>query len=258
MRLIVEKRRKMEELIATEQVLEKVKIAFHNVKTGILTKEELEDLVINTHALYERAIILRYKAYEAKVFGKDINSDSTKTEKIEIKTEKIIVSEAKIESKLEPEVQVLNNPSPTIDFSIFDDLEPVDSKKIPEEIKIEVKTVEKSLETPAQVSIFEEVETVSSHVDLFKKIKQMSDAPSINAKLNSLVGAFGFAQKLQIVNELFGGSQFAFSAFVEEADAIETKDGANAFLHKSIQHHKMSIDGDAFSQLVLTYERKYV
>jgi hypothetical protein len=256
---IVEKRKKMKELAATEKVLEKVKEAFKNVQTGVLTQAELEDLVDNAHALYERALILRYKAYESKVFGKDISEiiqPNVEEEKVVVDVKK---EEEKPVAKDEPEVQVLSNPTPTIDFSIFDDLEPVDSKNIPEEIIIEVKPIEKPVEPIAeQKSIFEEIEPIATHVDLFQKMKQKSDAPFMNSKLESLIGAFGFAQKLQIVNELFAGSQEAFANFVEEADLKATRDDANIHLHKSVQLHKMSTDSDAFVQLVLTYERKYV
>ena len=59
----------MANLSTIETRLQAIEETFSKLNHGTLTREELEELVVNTQELYERAIILRYKAFEEKIFG---------------------------------------------------------------------------------------------------------------------------------------------------------------------------------------------
>lgn len=59
----------MANLNALESTIQAIQTAYSQLKSGNLSQEELDLLVENSKELYERAVILRYKAYEEKVFG---------------------------------------------------------------------------------------------------------------------------------------------------------------------------------------------
>lgn len=59
----------MSKLGSKEEILAAIQARFEQISSGNLSADELESLVELTRELHERALILRYKAYEEKVFG---------------------------------------------------------------------------------------------------------------------------------------------------------------------------------------------
>lgn len=59
----------MTNLNTLETTLKAIEQAINALKNGQLTEEELAQFVEDSKELYEKAIVLRYKAYEEKVFG---------------------------------------------------------------------------------------------------------------------------------------------------------------------------------------------
>lgn len=59
----------MTNLNTLETTLKAIEHAINALKNGQLTEEELAQFVEDSKELYEKAIVLRYKAYEEKVFG---------------------------------------------------------------------------------------------------------------------------------------------------------------------------------------------
>jgi hypothetical protein len=56
-----------------EDLLVSIQLLFNNLKIGKLSEEDMETLVNSTRELHERALILRYKAYEHKIYGETSN-----------------------------------------------------------------------------------------------------------------------------------------------------------------------------------------
>jgi flagellar biosynthesis GTPase FlhF len=52
-----------------EEILSAIQSIFENIQSGRLTADEMDSLVELTRELNERALILRYKSYEEKIFG---------------------------------------------------------------------------------------------------------------------------------------------------------------------------------------------
>lgn len=59
----------MSKLGSKEEILSAIQLHFENIQSGNLTADAMESLVELTRELHERALILRYKSYEEKVFG---------------------------------------------------------------------------------------------------------------------------------------------------------------------------------------------
>lgn len=127
----------MTNLTALETTLKAIQSAYDALLEGNLSKEEMDLLVENSQKLYERAVILRYKLHEAKVF------DSQAAQRIAD-----FIEQSSVESETSPE-------PPLFDFTLFDasdsDTEPVSSPQIPfhhEEITEEESEAEESPSTP--------------------------------------------------------------------------------------------------------------
>lgn len=129
----------MGSFVSKEDILVEIAILFKQMENGKLTLEELEQLVNLSGSLHERAVILRYKAFEEKVFGvrpvvaEEIPVIETITETIIETIIEVQIEEEVIENKIiEQEVHEEEAPlfkmdvkdEPSFGFSLFgNDLE---------------------------------------------------------------------------------------------------------------------------------------
>lgn len=118
-----------------EEILSSIQALFENIQSGSLTADEMDSLVELTRELHERALILRYKSYEEKIFGiaptkVEVQIEETfeeieeATENIEIEEEPHILSFEEVEEEiLEHEKQEVVNDEPVFDFDMFEKAE---------------------------------------------------------------------------------------------------------------------------------------
>lgn len=123
----------MENFISKEDILVEIAVLFKQMDNGKLTIDELEELVKLSRDLHERTLILRYKAFEEKVFG----VRPTAVE-VPIQVEETVdVEEAPVEVIEEPTAQIEDE----------DEIEPIVEQTVIEEeigedaplFKVEVK-----------------------------------------------------------------------------------------------------------------------
>ncbi|MFA9221727.1 MAG: hypothetical protein ACEQSL_11115, partial [Sediminibacterium sp.] len=118
-----------------EEILSSIQALFENIQSGSLTADEMESLVELTRELHERALILRYKSYEEKIFGiaptnVEVQMEETfeeieaAAEVEEISEEPHILSFEEVEEEiLEHEKQEVTNDEPVFDFDMFEKAE---------------------------------------------------------------------------------------------------------------------------------------
>lgn len=118
-----------------EEILSSIQVLFENIQSGSLTADEMESLVELTRELHERALILRYKSYEEKIFGiavpqvevqieETIEEIEVAVEVEEISEEPHILSFEEVEEEiLEHEKQEVVNDEPVFDFDMFEKAE---------------------------------------------------------------------------------------------------------------------------------------
>lgn len=175
-----------------------------------LSQEELSELEKLSQKLYERAVILSYKAKE-EVF----HSSSREEQIIEKKEEpKPIVQEAPVqetveETVVEEEIQ--------FDFSSGFDAEtenPVEVQQEPTPVVTETPVVEI---TTSQDDFYQ----------FFEKFYREAQNDKIgHAKINSLKGAFGLNDRMLFINELFSGNSDLFNETIEHLDSLEDNEKA--------------------------------
>jgi hypothetical protein len=160
----------MGNFISKEDILVEIAVLFKQMDNGNLSIEELEELVKLSRDLNERILILRYKAFEEKVFGvrpvatevpeivEEVVSPEAPIEIIDepvptVEVEEIIIEEPTIEEEA-PLFKLDVKDEPSFGFSLFgSQLDEIEEEKI--NVIPEVKEV--IIETPVnETSNFEE------------------------------------------------------------------------------------------------------
>lgn len=249
----------MANLNALESTIQAVQTAYTQLKTGNLSQEELDLLVENSKELYERAVILRYKAYEEKVFGirenvqeevlggfNDATLDSTEmpskmtgfsvTE--EENFNEIEMHSTEIPSKMSDfsdfQASELEEEStqeqPAFDFSLFDDsAEVVKNEELEEEAIEHVSVTATSSDDfgiheekviMEQTTVTPVAEENKGFIAQFSKVDPASFSQIGMSKLDTLIGSFGLNERLQYINELFDGSSEAFAEAIKSLDNL--------------------------------------
>ena len=263
-----------------ESNISAIQAALANLNAGKLTQEELESLVENAKEIYERAVVLRYKAFEEKVFGEKVveepmivNSFIEEQEReiseleLDIPTEQLEEKKEEVENfEINTEEIVAENPS--FDFSLFDDTVEEVQEETLEENAIEHVTVTSTHTDDfgiheekiimEQVTLTPTSDENRAFLDKFTK-KDMSSYNQISsAKIVTLIGAFGLNERLQYINELFDGSSEAFSEAIKAIDNFSSLD--EALIKASIFANQYNWDNasETVEEFVHKIKRRYV
>jgi len=132
----------MRNFVSKEDLLLEIGTCFSKMENGKLSLEELDSLVNHAKDLYERSIILRYKAMEEKVFGEDIVINSSEEQVSEMyQAEEVVEETPAINDEEESntsaeELEELHSEQksePNFGFNLFDYQEEVKEEAIEEQ-----------------------------------------------------------------------------------------------------------------------------
>ncbi len=261
-----------------DSLLESVNSLFHSLNKGELSVNELETLVVQTRELYERAIVLRHKAFE-KILNK--STDSVVVVPVAEINETIIqeVPEIVVEATeeiVQEKSKEIEQPTFDMSFSLFDDLEsdnkPIEEVRkeviIPETVQMTETVVEPIIELKEQVIVVEPVifpepvKVVSQGTkDVFDKMLDVSDnslgSQLMAKKLDSLNGAFGLNEKLQMTHELFNGSSETFYQAIQLFDTLDDFSQAKDVLNKFKEEFSWNLESSLITEFVQKIARRY-
>ena len=264
-----------------EDLLVSVQLLFNNMKIGKLSEEDMETLVSSTRELYERALILRYKAYENKIYGDNAVVENDIIIPEPVKEHLIVEPEIPVmEAIIEPttvEVKEPETPSFDMSFSLFDQLEEPNDTKVEEETPVSESAFQEPLPEEdsfvanesvesvevVQSAVIEEVqpvviETHSAPKDLFDKMLDQNKSLGLMfTKIDSLQGAFGLNEKLQIIRELFNGSSEAFTQAIQIFDMQPDFTHAKTILSNFTLEYSWELDTPIVIEFVQKIARRY-
>ena len=80
----------------------------------------------------------------------------------------------------------------------------------------------------------------------------------MSSHIDSLNGAFSFNERLQIIQELFGGSGDEFTDLIDEIETISNLDQARNKLSNSANKHQWNEESSIAIEFIQKIERKYV
>ena len=132
----------MTNLNTLETTLKAIEQAINALKNGQLTEEELAQFVEDSKELYEKAIVLRYKAYEEKVFGTN-KPTAHLEENSHNNSEKLVVETAAEEKE-----------APSFEFGLFESMNETLEEEV-SEIDVEEELEEENEMDFEQATIFE-------------------------------------------------------------------------------------------------------
>ena len=272
-----------EDLIVTLQLL------FENLNAGSIREDEMETMLETARELYERTLILRYKAYERKVYGEKVEGESLEEEKTFSVEEEVQVEEEKTEIQEE---------KPTFDmaFSLFDELESTnDADLVEEEVSeqdftgdifqdtleevekedelvdafeeeiIDTIEVSETIQTPEETKSFHSYEEItvnpsSTSKDVFDKMLEKDDslgAKLMGLRIDSLNGVFGLNEKLQLINDLFEGSSESFYQAIKIFDNASDFEQAILILSNYANEFSWELDNALVIEFVQKVARRY-
>lgn len=269
----------MTNLSALKVTIEAIQAAYEKLENGKISSEELEILLEQSRELYDRAVILRYKSYEEKVFP---TYEAHSKQQTEISLEKeaahefteieaAVVSVDRVEMPFEVAEKVMENPImeeiPSFDFSLFDDSSEEAKHEVLEEEAIEhisvTATSEEEFGLHEEKIVMEQVTItpVSEENQRFLARYSKTDINNMNqilmSKLDTLIGSFGLNERLQYINELFNGSSEHFSEAVKIIDNQSNIE--EALLKTSVYANQFNWENDSetVEEFVIKIKRRY-
>lgn len=316
--------------IDMQALIEEMGVLIEKIKSGTATLGELEAFTAAAAELHQRSIILRYKAYEAKVFGTpeaavsqpeavvatpetpksepvveteaaseqvaaiqeteeeisfdlfgesedgaemDLFSEEpvaetapevelhvvTETEEEPVAEETMSVSETHLfvdESSDEEE----EFPEPTMELSIEEVVTELEPEVEPvAEYETSAPVMEEPIQDEAPKATPVMVQTGNEH-PVYSRLSTEDNslaARLMAVRLESLKGAFGFNERLQIIQELFNGSNDAFMQAIEHIDTLSTKSEARMLVSRYAHQFEWDKDSNLALEFVQKVERRF-
>lgn len=257
----------MTNLSALAATLHAIQAAYKKLEKGKLSKEEIETLLENSREIYDRAVILRYKAFEEKVFGiSEINVEVT-PEKIEEEPIMMREDDLVLETIVDEEEEIAEEIDTPFDFSLFDDsAEEVKNEELVDEAIEHIsvtKTSSDNLGLHEEKVIMEQVTITPTSSENQRFITKFSKTDPNNAsqiqmsKLDSLVGCFGLNERLQYINELFDGSSEAFADSIKEINNVSSIDEALIKVSSCANQYNWDLDSETVEEFVIKIKRRH-
>lgn len=303
-----------------QSLIEEMNALILKIKSGTASQGEIEAFAAAAAELHERAVVLRYKSYEAKVFGTPMEPV---VEMVIAEPVAEVVAEVEIVEPIVEEEPALNptiatheevvEESEELSFDLFDETDEssfdlfstdVEEPKVETAIEVEVEndaieatliepeepaieaviesTIEEAVVTPQTqetdsthqtqetTQTYQTAETQETHQTektptgdvhpLYKRL--VADDNSLAARLmavrlETLKGAFGFNERLQIIQELFKGSGEDFTKAIETLDTLGSKNEARSIVSRYAHQFEWDKDSNLALEFVQKVERRY-
>lgn len=298
-----------------QALIEEMSALIVKIKNGSATQGELEAFAAAASQLHERAIVLRYKAYEAKVFGTPVVTPIQ--EEVPVREERMTEAETApaVETSVEAEEE-----APEVSFDLFEEPESdqesfdlfsmdvideeVEQTAAAEEEQLTVSEPEPVAEKPSEESIAPAEEPLVSepHSEVpaedsmtfeeplaeMPEEKPVAEQPAVSqsepvvvsgdihpvykrlvtddnslaarlmaVRLDSLKGAFGFNERLQIIQELFDGSAEQFTHAIDTLDTLGSKEEARSVVSGFAYRFSWDKESNLALEFVQKVERRY-
>ena len=268
-------------------LIEEITALLAKIKSGEATMNELEAFAAAANQLNERAIILRYKAIESKVYGRSGTAVSEIPSAIKEEIVPIIeAQEVHPEPEEEPSYDLFGmdteeeapltktgivsdkdteSKEEEIPFELIEDQveeEPVDEEPIQPFVE-PVREIEKEEEKAPVIpepAFAAPIENTQGLHPIYGKLNSNDGtlaARLMSVRLETLKGAFGFNERLQIIQELFNGSNEEFNSLIDQIENITSKDQARSLVSSYANKYHWDADSQLAIELVQKVERKY-
>lgn len=320
--------------IDTQALIEEMAALIAKIKNGSATQGELEAFAAAAAQVHERAIVLRYKSYEAKVFGTPqapVNEQVLETPVAEeqVTTEASVemgepdvniplfeeqapepkesvadaepegfdlfslsdpeededLSAEQAEPELENEVELPEEEEQEFPQAVEEEMPVIEEEEVIEEPIMEeepedafVEEEEEGLSAEQVEPVFEQVVAEQPSLPEEERFPKVEEAAAENrhplydrlhlpddslasrlmsVRLDTLKGAFGFNERVQIVEELFHGSNEQYTEAIEKLDNLGSKEEARSIVSDYANRFSWSERSDLVMEFAKKVERRY-
>ena len=237
-----------------EDLLVSIQLLFEKMNTGYLDEQEMNELVSATQSLYERSLLIRFKAYESKVYQSELvlvtdvclpksieliekhedidqekpvfdmnfalfSDDTNQASLFSIPSEIPAISSTEDDSKDEKELITSSTTLTTLTTSTL----PISDLVIGEDDDFSINELIIPMKEDAlpEVIPYGGIQTAISPsiFDAIVAEEEILNAPW-KTQLTKLNGSFGLNEKLQLIQELFQGSADNYNQAVLALDAV--------------------------------------
>jgi len=251
-------------------ITDRLKSLGDKLSSDKLSTEELDEFESLSRLLFERALILNYKAKEAQVHGEN---DKSKGATLDIDSETELIEEKQTEIKEE------ETDTGEIQFDFSSDMDAVeDIDQTPENNQVEAKSetdpqqeIEEQTKNSSEAKTSENKsfkETINDNFDdekqqsfyeRFQKVHNESIGDRLGAsKLSTLKNAIGLNDKMQFISELFAGESDAFNKSIEALDQQPSNEDARKTLSQIASKHTWDEENPLVEEFARLIERRYV
>lgn len=256
-----------------QAIVDRMNEVVQRITKGNASQEDLESLVKNSAELHELAVIIRYKAYEAKVYGIENPAEPTAVvTNLENDVEEL-------DNESSPETIIEKDTHEDVGFDLFslDDEEnttigeetPQQQPSFSTEINTEKDETtdfknDNEVETATVPNTFSQsqqlVEEPTNLHPIFKKITLAQGTLTnrlMSSHLDTLNGAFSFNERLQIIQELFNGSGDDFTDLIDLIEESSDKNSSRIAISKFAAKYEWKDDSHLALEFIQKIERKY-
>ena len=290
-----------------QQLIGEVKELAEKISSGQISRDELDQFVDATSFLHHKAVILRYKAFENKVLGKnqplelpEDKLEESATTQAAVEYDEPSVNMQAIQDEIQQPVEVEQpvaeesaaaeqtpameelqsdlqsaheEDEPTFDLFSLDlneneEIAPATEQKMPvmadegqaSAMEIEEEAVPESQPEPSQPveapqpASHQPAASSSLHA-IYNRIDRPDDSFTSRFPVNRIENlnvAFGFNERLQTINELFGGSSEVFSSALNELQHAGSQDRARMIVSRYAQENSWNASDD----LAISFAKK--
>jgi hypothetical protein len=228
------------------QIVENISEQVQKINKGELNLPEIESLTSNAQELYERLVVIRYKAFEKIA--------TQKPEILTVEDEGIIpvLEEKEEETFFDLSQEEDNTTNEAETEMLFDFSEPV------EEINVKPVQEEQVMGT-APKSINEKFENKNSMNDVFKSATKNSLADKLKfTPIDNLKSHININQKFLFISKLFNGDNDAYNGSIEKLNNFSNSDEARMYLNELSQNQNWNAEDENVITLVELVERRYM
>ena len=295
-------------------LLEEMQLLVDKINEGTATMGEIEAFAAAAQDLNERAIIIRYKAYELKVQPTPVEVQATEQDQVSTNETDFIASklddnsldidfdlfssgddsfndEPTLEeshdfSESIPEIsEETSRDAPTTSFDLYENepeeqervayLDEAETNETPlmeefDAFQEPVYTLEEepvaTNELTQETAVFTEANEPIAHETnlvlhpIYERLSATDDslaARMLTVRLETLKGAFGFNERMQIVNELLGSSNDLYHEIIEQLDNMDSKEEARLFVSSIADKYNWNVSSSIALEFIQKVERRY-
>lgn len=254
-----------------QDITKRLKTLSDQLSNGDLSEEELNEFETLSRRLYERAIVLNYKAKEAHVYSTTVSEELVEEEVSETKEVAEETEDQDPIEKEEPQAEETTaEESGEIAFDFSSDAEventgsdsqkeqgEIIQKDDAEEERESVVASEEEKEATSKSSEPQK-EEVNSFFERFTKVHDDSLMSKLGAsKLDTLKGAIGLNDKMQFISELFDGSSDLFNEAIEKLDTQQNNENARLYLSEIAVKQSWDAENPLVEEFVRILDRRY-